>query len=271
MDPVSLGGSVSNGDQGPSQTPSEPQEQLGNPFLNEVAPDHRSVVAPYLKKWDANVTQLTQKLNEKFKPYEELGPLEEIQKYVTFAKNFRQDPEASFRAIWNRMEEHYGDNFQTELLRILQLQEQQEEMNEQQFESQEGYEGSPDPDDVFRQNVTTELEEFKAWRQAQEERAEFEEQNAQFESLLETMHTQFGEFDDDWVTNRISIHGDPKKALQEWSSLVDGIVKKNGGTPRQPPKTISGQGGVPNPQIDVAKLRGEDRRAYVEQLLSQGD
>ena len=76
MDPVSFGsdnGEQTYQDGGPVGDPVGEDLSLSSPFLNEVAPDHRSIVAPYIKKWDAGVTKKFQEYSSKLKPYESLG------------------------------------------------------------------------------------------------------------------------------------------------------------------------------------------------------
>jgi len=135
------------------------------------------------------------------------------------------------------------------------------------FNSFDGGE-EPDQSQVFQQNVLQELEDMRAWRQEQEEQRNFAEQNAQLDNVLETLHTKHGDFDDTWVVTRIAAHGDPDRAIAEFNAML-GKYNKNG-TPRQAPKTMGGQGGVPSNQVDPSKLRKADRRNAVLSMLQAG-
>jgi len=267
---ASFGGSASQeGQESTVESVVEPTEQGGNPWLNEVAPEHRGIVAPYLKKWDQESTKKFQSWSEKHKPYEALGSAEELAKYRNFAENFRQNPERVFKLMFESLQEQYGENFDAELLRILEL-EAEEQMNEYEYEQE--YQEPPDSDQVFQQNVMQELEELRAWKEEQTQSQTSQQEQAQLDQFLEVMHTKFGDFDDDWVLLRLGEHGDPNKAIQQYKAFEAKIAGKNGTTPRQPPKTHSsgGQGGgVPNENINPAELRGEARRKAVLAMLGE--
>ncbi len=252
----------------------EPQttqtESPGNPFLNEISPEHRAIVAPYLQKWDSQATKKFQEYSGKLKPWEELGSIEDVKKAKLFVDNFRRDPNAVFRLMFQNLQQQYPENFEEKLMEILQI-EAEEEMNEYEGQEQQqpGYQEPPDPSEVFQQNVMQELQELRQWREEQEAARTSQEQEKQLDTFLQTMHTKFGEFDDDWVLLRLGEHGDPNRAIQEWNKFLE-KVSGNGNPSRQPPKTISsgGQGGgVPNQQINTAELRGEARRKAVMAML----
>jgi hypothetical protein len=242
----------------------------GNPFLNEVSPDHRSIVAPYLQKWDAESTKKFQENAAKYKPYEELGPVEELAKYKAFTDNFRQDPGAMFRRMFQNLQEQYPDDFEEKLLEILQI-EVEEEMSSE-YEGQE-YEGGyePDPNEAFQQNVMQELEELRQFKESYEQQQTTQQEEEQLATFLGAMHNAYGEFDDDWIILRLSEGLKPPEVMKAWQAhLTKYGASTNGNTPRQPPKTMSsgGQGGgVPNSQVNVSKLRGADRKAAVMALL----
>ena len=95
---ISLGNSVeSNGAEGPPVGATDSEFSMASPFLNEVAPDHRSIVAPYIKKWDGQVTKKFQDYSGKLKEYEKYGDPKQLDRYYNFGRNFERDPEAAFR------------------------------------------------------------------------------------------------------------------------------------------------------------------------------
>lgn len=258
--------------------PQTPQtESPGNPFLNEISSEHRAIVAPYLQKWDSQATKKFQEYSAKLKPWEELGSIEDARKAVIFANNFRRDPNAVFRLMFQNLQQMYPENFEEKLLEILQI-EAEQQMNDPNYQQQEygdqGQQGQqfqqPDPDEVWRQNAEKELQELRQWRDQQEASRVSQEQEQQLDAFLEQMHTTFGDFDDDWVLLRLGEHGDPQKAIQQYKAFVAKVSGNNGTPPRQPPRTISsgGQGGgVPDQTINTAELRGEARRKAVMAML----
>lgn len=266
MDPDQLSDFGSNGEAEVSQ---EPGEDLGlaSPFLSNIPPSDRAVVGRYIKDWDAQVTKKFQSYAERVKPYEALGAVDEITPYVNFARNFQRDPEAVFRLMWNGLQEQYGDQFDSELARILQL-EMEEAMSDEYDGQEYGDQGQqmPDPNEAFQQNVSEELGNFRQFMEEYQQNQLRAEEEKQLDGVLNAMHQHYGEFDDDWILQRISVHGNVQKAFEEWKGMLS---KFNGGqgTPRQAPKIMGGQGGVPSNNVDPSKLRGKDRRSMVANLL----
>ena len=241
-------------------------EGLASPFLNEVSPDHRAIVAPYIKKWDAGVTKKFQEYSSKLKPYESLGhPVEELQKFVNLGRHIQTNPENVFKIMWDGLQQQYGENFQAELFRILQLEAEEEMSNE----AESGYfQEESDPNEQFQQNVAAELEELRAWREETVAAQQSAAENQQLDYVLHAMHNKFGDFDDNWILTRLAEHGNVDQAVKEWQMML-GRYSQSNGAQRQAPKVMGGQGGVPSGQVDTKALRGKDRRQIVEAMLEQ--
>jgi hypothetical protein len=266
----------------PAPDSSNPEEfSLANPFLNGMPQEHQRLLAPYVKQWDGQVTKKFQDYSNRIKPYEALGPVDELQRYKNFADNFRYDPENLFRRMWEAFEEQYGDDWQTELLRILELQEMSDQGMDQQYQQGQqgqGFEqngqqpvGQPgyqqDPNTAFQQNILKELDELRQWRSQFEQSQTDAHEQAQLDSVLQQMHNQFGNFDDGFILLQLSQHGDVKKAIEAWNAMLGQYSSQQ--TPsRQAPKIMGGQGGVPSGQVETEKLRGKDRRSAVENMLA---
>lgn len=239
---------------------------LASPFLNGMPEEHRTLLSPYVKKWDGEVTKRFQNYASQLKPYQALGPVEELQRYANFANNFRQDPEGLFRLMWKGLHEQYGDAFETELLRILALEE--DEMSDEGIEYGQEQFGSYDPNEQFQQNVIQELQELREWKQNFEQQQQDAIQQEQLDGVLEQMHNAFGDFNDDFIVLELSKHGDVQQAMKAWNDLI-GKYSSQQAPARQAPKIMGGQGGVPTGQVDTSKLRDADRRAAVANMLAQ--
>lgn len=239
---------------------------LANPFLNGMPEEHRTLLAPYVKKWDGQVTKKFQDYSNRLKPYEALGPVDELTKYHAFANNFRNDPENLFRMMWLGLQEQYGDSFQQELYRILQLEQEEQQMSDnQEYEEQE-----VNVNDQFQENVAKELEELRQWRDQFEQSQMEAEGQTQLDNVLDQMHNAFGDFNDDFIVMELSKHGDVQQAMKAWNELIGKYSSSQNSQPiRQAPKVMGGQGGVPTGQVDTNKLRGADRKAAVENMLAQ--
>jgi hypothetical protein len=263
---VSFGGNESyEGDSEPSQNEPSEDLSLASPFLEKIPAQDRAIVGRYIKDWDAGVTKKFQEIHGQYKPYKALGPPEQLQQYVNFANNFRADPENVFRLMWQGMQEQYGEDFDKELLRVLQLEEDgmseeyQYAPEEQQYAQQE-----EDPTQIQLQNMAQELEDMRSWKESQEQEQVNQQEAQQLDGVLSAMHTKYGDFDDNWILVRLAEHGNVAQAVQEWNQMIG---KYSQGTQRQAPKVMGGQGGVPNGQIKTDELRGKARRETVAQML----
>jgi hypothetical protein len=240
---------------------------LASPFLSKIPASDRQIVGRYVKDWDAGVTKRFQDYSSRIKPYEALGSVEELRNYATFVNNFRTNPEAMFKLMWEGLQEQYGDQFQQELHRILQLEE--EMLEEEGYGSDEGKEQETpgfDPNEQFQQNVMQELEELRAWRSEFEQSQEDAVGQAQLDSVIQQMHTQYGQFDDNFILLQLSQHGNVEQAIQAWQQMLG---QYSSPTPqRSAPKIMGGQGGVPSGQVNTEQLRGKDRREMVANMLA---
>ena len=259
MEPVEFGGGE---DTSPAPEPQQ-EQSLKNVFLSEVDPNDRRILEKYVDKWDAGATKKFQEYSEKLKGYEALGPIEQLKQLQQFGQVFNNNPEQVFRAMYDQFAEQYGDSFEQELDRILEIQREEQRMSDE-YQGQEDNE--PDPDEVWRGNVESEVEQLREWREQQEQAAQQEADNRQLDTILKAMHNKVGDFDDDFVIGRLALHGDPSRALKEFNQVVQKFGGKQA-APRQAPMSLGGQGGVPSQQIDASKLRGDDRKKLVAQLL----
>jgi hypothetical protein len=241
---------------------------LANPFLNGMPEEHRTLLSPYVKKWDGQVTKKFQDYSNRLKPYEALGPVEELQKYYNFANNFRSDPETLFRLMWKGLEEQYGDSFQQELLRILEIEQEMSDDYESVEEAPEAPVGRDPALEQFQNSVMQELNELREWRANFEQSQEEAMGQEQLDDVLGQMHNAFGDFNDDFIVMELAKHGDVQQAMKAWNALI-GKYSSQQAPARQAPKIMGGQGGVPSGQVDTDKLRGADRKQAVANMLAQ--
>jgi len=269
MEPVEFG---TNGETEPPVGEVEVPEEysLASPFLNGMPEEHRTLLSPYVKKWDGQVTKRFQDYSNRLKPYEALGPVEELQKYTNFANNFRNDPENLFRLMWRGLYEQYGDTFTQELIRILELEDEMSDDYAGYDQEQQQPPVGPDPNEAFQQNVLQELQELRQWKENFEQQQQESIQQEQLDDVLSQMHNAYGDFNDDFIVLELSKHGDVQQAMQAWNALIGKYSSSQQTQPvRQAPKIMGGQGGVPSGQVDTDKLRGADRKQAVANMLAQ--
>lgn len=240
-------------------------EDLTDPFLKNIPAQHRDIVAQYVKQWNSGAQKKFREYQGRIKPYEELGSLEELQGYRTLAMNIRSNPEAVFRIMYQGLEEQYGDQFPDELARIVGM--QMEAAMADEYDG--GYHddsGQPDQDEVWRGNVENELNEFREWREAQEQARVEQQEFAALDEFMGQMHNAFGDFDDTYVLTRLADGRTPQQAFQDWQAM--GTKYFANGASRQAPKVMGGQGGVPNGIVDASQLRGKNRKEAVQAMLA---
>src|SRR5213078_3895076 len=77
--PAQTQGGEGQGSGAPAQQQAAQQQgaqtdySLANGFLERVSPEHRAIVEPYVRQWDAGVTRRFQELHSQMAPYQELG------------------------------------------------------------------------------------------------------------------------------------------------------------------------------------------------------
>lgn len=267
MDEIELNTSTdnTNGSAPVGDTVAADDVGLASPFLAKIPASDRAVVGRYIKDWDAGVTKKFQEYSGKLKPYEALGPIEELIKYRQLAMNIRTNPEAVFKIMFEGFQEQYGDEFEQRLPQILGL---EEAMTDYDYngEGEEYEEGEYDPNEVFQQNVVAELEDLRTWRESQEAAALQAEENQQLDAVLGALHQRFGDFDDDGVLIEMAKHGDPIRAVNDWRQKISRYSQN--GAQRQAPKVMGGQGGVPSEKVETNALRGAERKAAVMNMLA---
>ena len=239
-------------------------ESLAEGFLAGIPAQDRAIVGRYVKQWDSGAQKKFREYQDRIKPYQELGELEELRKYQQFGQRFKENPGVIFQAMLKEFHSRAGDQFQPELQRLLGIEEAQQMSNNYDQGEQE-YSDVPDENETFRQNVSSELEEIRAWKAEQQEQAEFQQQMQILDNVISTMHNKHGDFDDDYIVSRLAAGRNPLEAIQDWNKLTGQF--SSGRTPRQAPNTLGGQGGVPSNQVNPAALRGKDRKSAVQAYL----
>lgn len=258
---------VSPGDQ--TETPELPSNTFFNQpeFLSSVPEQDRAIVQKYLKPvmsgWDAGINKKLEERANEVKKWSELGDYEEVQKARHFFNNFRTNGETIFAEMVKGYFQHYGDQAPAKLNELLGVKVSD-------FQGAEEYdysEGEPDPNEVFQQNVMKELEEFRSWREEQQQAQVEQQLNTQLDNILGQMHTARPDIPQDYILQGISGGVDPQHIVDNYDALVKSISSQQQSRP-QPPIVMGGQGSIPSGQVDVSKLDANGRKSAVEQWLA---
>lgn len=217
--------------------------------LSGIPEEDRATVGRYMKDWDGNVTKKFQQIHSEYQPYKELGDLEEIQTAMYYNSMLQQDPVQFIKTVAQACEEmgiSVSDIFQ--------------QNNEEGDEPQNGgYDPTIDRRfSQMEQMMGTMYQQFQSDIQRRQEDAQI----AEFDNWLSHMHSQHGEFDDDWVGLQLEKGVDPEVAIQKWQSMV------GNNSPRRPaPILPPTNGAVQRDQVNPGKLSTNDRKDYIMQIL----
>lgn len=252
--------------QNPNGTPEQSHpDSLAEGFLSAVDPDHRSIVEPYIKEWDAGVTKRFQSIHDQYKPYKELGAdFDDIQAAWQLAQAFNNDPEGTLR----RAIEVYRENgieldmseFQTQV-----PEGQQQTPPEPTVPS--GYQGLPEEFvsefSQMKQVLGTVAQDIIERREAQQRDAD----RQQFDTYISSLHTTHGDFDDHYVATRMANGMTPEDAIADFKKMVANYANSQ---INNPAPLIFGGGGTPGQvqDVDMSKLSPEQRRAYIAARIS---
>ena len=224
-------------------------------ILSAIPDSDRPTVAKYVKQWDGNVTKQFQKIHEDYKPYKELGDLEDVQTAMYYTSMLQNDPIAYVKTIIQACEEAgmpIDDLFPS-----------------QGGDDNEG--GGIDPSTGIPKEVQNELTQLRnmvstMYGQFQQDLTTRQEQQQldEFDRFLKSMHSTHGEFDDDWVSLQIERGVDPEKAIGMFKENFPGYGSQN----RRPaPTLISGNGTIRRDQVNPGKMSTAERKDYVGQIL----
>jgi hypothetical protein len=268
-------GIESNGDTDSVEISPQDASEIYHGFLNNIPEQDRQIVGRYAKDWDGAVTKQFQKIHEQYKPYKELGDVEALQQAQQFVSKFNEMPLEVYQVFKQGLIEHFGEDFEDQLMNGNQEYEESE-YEEYEDDDDDGgdYEEIELPDAVldFLEQIGATVDDIQSWREQQEAAAEEQYENEQLDNLLKDVHNsllkgyKLDSDDDDWLLIQMSKGKEPKEAAEAWIKKFGG--QQSGARPVAP-RIMSGQGGVPNDQVDLTKLRGQDRRNAVAAILEQ--
>lgn len=222
---------------------------LGSGFLKGIPDEDRLVVEKYIKDWDSGVTKKFQSIHDEYKPYKDLGDIEELETGLQILQALRLDPKAFYQQL-------------TDLISSLEEDSEMPEVDPQKIEAPVG---TIDPNEFAQLKAAYEYlsTKWSAHEQTQTEQAQI----AELDNYMKTLHTEHGDFDDEWVLVRMANGEDAVEAIKAWNALIEDRVSSRKGKPA--PVVLPGSGSIPGGQVDPSKLDKKDRLAYVTAMLEQ--
>jgi hypothetical protein len=233
-------------------------DSLADGFLKDIDPNDRPIVEKYIKNWDGNVTKKFQSIHEQYAPYKDLGDYEELVALANMGQQFNIDPIGTLNKIVNTYRELGIDMSQFDYGDAAEAEEVEYEEAEQPW--------SPSKDD-WEQMQQFVMQLGQHYVGSVRER-ELQNDKMEFDGFLDTLHTEHGDFDNDWVTGKIANGVDPDEAVQQFQQMIESRVNSRTG---RPAPNLFGGGGTPGQvkDVDVKNLSPEQRRAYIAAKLTR--
>lgn len=235
---------------------SQDEYSLAGDFLGNVPEEHRSILEPYVKRWDAGVTRRFQELHSQYRPYEELGAdPETLRQAYSLMEQINTNPQSVYQALAEALE--YDDP------------------SEQGFDGYNGQgygEQSPGLPPEFQQTqeAVAAIAEFILDQQrTQQEQAE----DAELDNYLSNLKQEFGvDFDEDYVLAKMYKGMDGAAAVKSWMNAMQQMINQQAPVYNTPP-VLGGGGQVPMEAQRVTDLDRKDVKNLVAAIMqnqSQG-
>lgn len=247
--PTSPGAQAPSGvSEGQGQT-SESDNSLSSGFLQQIPEADRAIIAPYIEQWDAGVTRRFQELHSEYSPYKqflEAGySAEDFGRAQQLYEMLDQDP----KTLYNLLTQHFAG--------------EEEQALSGQEQGQVGTDDLGDIPPALQERLQKQDQLLEAMAQhiiGQQEAQQTAEQDKQYAEYLKTLKTQFGEFDEDFVTTKIANGMSGEGAVKEYLAILErakGELEKQGAGPgAQVPPVLSGNGA---PSIDLPDIKGASK------------
>ena len=248
------GDSGSTGSQTQNQGSDTTDYSLASPFLEKVPAEHRPILEPYVKQWDAGVTRRLQDLHGQYRPFKDIGADPEI---LGQAYQLYQLLESDPKKLYDMLHEEYGA-------------EDTGQQAQNQGDPSQSVPGIPQEwQQRFEQQqqiLEALVEHVVQDRQTKAESTE----DTELEEYLGLLKQEAGE-DSDYFENFILAEllandGDGEAALQSWQQFKQGLLNQSA---RPTPPVLSGGGSAPTGSQSVRDLTKKDRVGLVSNLLSQ--
>lgn len=248
-----------------SEPPVDP-DSLANPFLSRIPEVDRKVVEKYVKDWDAGVTRKFQDIHRQYAPFRTIMQQNNIQDPAIFGQAWNlydyvnNDPEGFLHMVAKEM------GFQ---LTPLQAQEIAEAGGMNDGQQQNPPSGFPPEWDSRLTQIEQAVANIGQYFQSQQQSAQQQMEDQQLDGLLQQMHAQLGDFDEEYVMTKMLQGQTPQQAYQSYQQLAQGIV--NNSRRPVPPVLNGANSGIPTPgngrrtPADSRKLAAQMLQATIDQ------
>lgn len=243
---------------GAAQPQGQPVNQFYKGILEQVDPAHRSIVEPYLGKWDAGVTRRFQELHGELQPYQQIGAdPETLAAAYQLYQAIDSNPQGVLEMLQQAMSEIAPPG----------VGGQQPQGLPGQAPEGEGGEAALPPEFAarftqFEQALEYMAQQFIEQRTSQTAEAE----DAQLDQYLGNLQKEFGDFDEEYVVAKMMAGVSGEDAVKAYHAAIQQQVNSRSRQPNLPP-ILGGGGAVPQEGKGVADASSKDVKALVANIL----
>jgi hypothetical protein len=226
---------------------------LANPFLAKIPQGDREVVAKYIKDWDSGVTKRFQQIHEQYRPYKELGAdPEALQGAWAIQQMINEDPQRVYDLLGQVLGQGQGQQ---------QAQEAQPQLTSSELE---------DLPPAFVEKFTRMeqiLEQLAGQFMETQEQQQAKAEDEELDNYIGQLHEQFGDFDEDWVLQKMLKGMDGAQAVNAYNKWVqDTINSRMSG--KRPVPVLNGGGSMPLNGVKPSELTRQQTQDMVAQMLA---
>lgn len=227
---------------------------FANPFLNTVAPEDREVVGKYITEWDKNISRRFNEKDQEFRPYRELGSVEELQAAKQLYELIDSDP----KYVYDQIGQALGLSSQEVKKAVEEGSEEQDEFSkylsplEQKLEQQQK---------ILEALARQTMEVSTSTKEKEEDEV--------LDNYLYELHEEHGDFDEDYVLLKMHQGLSAEDAIEAFQEAVGSF---GGGNSQQQrfaplPPALSG-GGVPSNQKSLGEMDNKDIQGLVANIMA---
>lgn len=257
------GGSVGQGTEGtvdPNQGPTSGYSEFASQILKEVPDEHKGILEPHLKRWDAGTTRRFQDLNNKYKHYDSLGWDEETTTQMAEVyRMIQEEPES----LYEILKAEYGEA-------VTEAQTAPSGVGET-----TAIQGLPPEITQQLEQQNQVLQALAQWVIDQDKAKAEADGDKEFDGYIALLKTELGDFDEEYVHMAIANGMDGEAAVKQWQTKAQEILNAAGAATKDlPPAVLSAAGGGAVAQQEPQKLGNidsKDIRALITNVLTQSN
>lgn len=233
--------------------------EFASQILKEAPDEHKSILEPYIKKWDSGTQRRFQDLHNQYKPYKDLGWDEDtLGQMAEVYRVLNEEPERLYEALRDTLE----------------LSEEEQNVVEE-SQSDQDFQGLPPEITAQLTQQQQVLEALAQWVIQQDKQSTETMEDQEFESYMGLLKEEFGDFDEKYVVAMIANGTDGEAAVKQWQAMAQEILQKaNQATEGLPPAVLSSAGGgavaQPEPQ-SLGSVDSKDIRQLITNVMTQAN